>query len=227
LTCAAQQFADTAQDPPVRGFLHQPAPGNGDALVLAHGAGSNSQAPLLIAVANAFCEAGFTVLRCNLPYRQDRPQGPPRPGDAARDREGLRNAIRVMRTMAPGRLFLGGHSYGGRQSSMLLAADPHLADGLLLLSYPLHPPRKPDQLRIKHLPDLHVPALFVHGTRDPFGSTEEFQQALALIPAKTLLLEVQNAGHDLDIRKKAVPEEGALATRILSAFRTLFGELAV
>jgi len=129
--------------------------------------------------------------------------------------------------MAPGRLFLGGHSYGGRQSSMLLAEDPHLADGLLLLSYPLHPPRKPDQLRIKHLPDLHVPALFVHGTRDPFGSTEEFQQALALIPAKTLLLEVQNAGHDLDIRKKAVPEEGALATRILSAFRTLFGELAV
>src|SRR5262249_23320558 len=116
-----------------------------------------------------------------------------------------------------------GHSYGGRQSSMLLAEEPQLADGLLLLSYPLHPPRKPEQLRVKHLPDLKVPALFVHGTRDPFGSSEEFEQALALIPDKTSLLEVQNAGHDLDVRKKSATTEGALEARIFQAFRELFG----
>lgn len=223
MTCVAEQFADTTQDPAVRGFLHRPESGNGDALILAHGAGSNAQAPMLVAVAKAFCDAGFAVLRSNLPYRQDRPQGPPRPGDAARDRDGLRNAVRTMRSIAPGRLFVGGHSYGGRQSSMLLAEEPQLADGLLLLSYPLHPPRKPEQLRVKHLPDLKVPALFVHGTRDPFGSSEEFQQALAVIPAKTSLLEVQNAGHDLDVRKKAVTPEGALEARIFQAFRELFG----
>jgi len=223
LTCVAEQFADTALDPQVRGFLHRPGAGNGDGFILAHGAGSNAQAPLLVAVANAFCAAGFTVLLCNLPYRQDRPQGPPRPGDAGRDRDGLRNAVRVMRTITTGRLFLGGHSYGGRQSSMLLAEEPQLAEGLLLLSYPLHPPRKPEQLRVKHLPDLKVPALFVHGTRDPFGSSEEFQQALAVIPAKTSLLEVQNAGHDLDIRKKTATAEGTLETRIFQAFRELFG----
>jgi predicted alpha/beta-hydrolase family hydrolase len=218
-----EHFADTTRDPAVRGFLHRPATGNADALILAHGAGSNAQAPLLVAVANAFCEAGFPVLRCNLPYRQERPQGPPRPGDAARDRDGLRNAVRVIRTMTSGRVFLGGHSYGGRQSSMLLAEEPQLADGLLLLSYPLHPPRKPDQLRTQHLPDLKVPALFVHGTRDPFGSTEEFQQALTLIPAKTSLLEMQNAGHDLDFRKKALSDDGALEQRVLRAFQALVG----
>ena len=88
---------------------------------------------------------------------------------------------------SPGRVFLGGHSYGGRQSTMLCADQPGLVDGLLLLSYPLHPPRKPDQLRVQHLPKLQTPALFVHGTRDPFGSPEEMEAALSLIPAKTRL----------------------------------------
>ncbi len=83
------------------------------------------------------------------------------------------------------RVFLGGHSYGGRQSTMLCAAEPELVDGLLLLSYPLHPPRKPDQLRTQHLPSLRTPSLFVSGTRDPFGSVEEIEQALKLIPVGT------------------------------------------
>ena len=86
-----QVFTDVSVDPFVRGFLHRPANPNGDGLVLTHGAGSNCQAPLLIALAQAFAEAGFVVLRCDLPYRQDRPYGPPGPGDARRDRAGLKN----------------------------------------------------------------------------------------------------------------------------------------
>ena len=152
-------FRDETADPPVRGFLHSPADANGAALILTHGAGSNCNAPLLVALAEAFCGHGYTVLRCDLPFRQDRKTGPPFPGNAERDRAGLRNAVAAMRKQISGRIYLGGHSYGGRQATMLCADDPDLVSGLLLLSYPLHPPRKPDQLRIKHLPILRTPSL--------------------------------------------------------------------
>ena len=99
--------------------------------------------------------------------------------------------------MVPGPVFLGGQSYGGRQASMLAASDPGLVDALLLLSYPLHPPRKRTELRTAHLPELRTPALFAHGTRDPFGSLEEIEAARGLIPARTALLAVEGAAHDL------------------------------
>jgi uncharacterized protein len=217
-----QAFHDASLNPPVRGFLHRPEHGSGDGLVLAHGAGSNSNSPLLITVAGAFARSGLTVLRCDLPYRQNRPYGPPRPADAERDRDGLRNAVAVLRKLDCARIFLGGHSYGGRQATILCAAERELVNGLLLLSYPLHPPRKPEQLRVKHLPELRVPALFVHGTRDPFGSIEEMEAALKLIPAKTELLKVDGAGHDLGFKAKAMPEE--LVGGVVRAFQSFFGK---
>jgi predicted alpha/beta-hydrolase family hydrolase len=215
-----EPFVDTSLDPHVRGFLHQAAPPSGGGLILTHGAGSNSKASLLVALAEAFAGVGVTVLRCDLPYRQNRPYGPPRPGDAARDREGLKNAVTALRKLVPGRMFLGGHSYGGRQATMLCADQPGLVEGLLLLSYPLHPPRKPDQLRIQHLPKLQTAALFVHGTRDPFGSPQEIESALTLIPAKTWLLRIEGAGHDLGFKGKAKPEE--LPVLVLAEFQKFF-----
>ena len=197
---SAEPFVDTAVDPQIRGFIHRPAAPAGNGLVLTHGAGSNSRAPLLVSLAEVFAGAGFTVLRCDLPYRQSRPYGPPRPGDGARDREGLKNAVAAVRKLVPGRMFLGGHSYGGRQATMLCADQPGLVEGLLLLSYPLHPPRKPEQLRIQHLPKLQTPALFVQGTRDPFGTPQEIESALSLIPAKTRLRLVEGPGHDLGFK---------------------------
>jgi uncharacterized protein len=214
------QFNDASLDPPVRGFLHTPATPNGEGIVLSHGAGSNANAPLLIALAEAFATAGITVLRCNLPYRQARPYGPPGPGDAARDRQGLRHAVEALRKIVAGRRFLGGHSYGGRQSSMLCAEDPQLVDGLLLLSYPLHPPRRPEQARTQHLPKLNTPALFVSGTRDPFGTLEELEQALKLIPARTNLLSVEGAGHDLGWKGKTTKPE--LLEEIVGTFSRFF-----
>ena len=291
-----RQFHDNSVDPPVRGFLHIPESASGIALVLTHGAGSNAQAPLLVALAETFCAAGFTVLRCDLPYRQVRSFGPPGPGDAARDRAGLKNAVNAVKqeldaprlaavarrgipdaiapfkpgsglsgdvqntAVAPplsrslrqggdfpkgwGSIFLAGHSYGGRQSSMLCAelaennhaGAPLLADvarrgdfqiqraliaGLLLLSYPLHPPRKPEQQRTQHLPNLRTPTLFVSGTRDPFGSIAELEQALKMIPAKTKLLAIEGAGHDLGFKGKAKKQE--LPQSIFSEFASSFG----
>lgn len=211
---AFREFSDFSAEPAVHGFLHEPSQPNGDALVLCHGAGANCQSKLLIALADAFADCGFVVLRCDLPFRQSRPHGPPFPAMAARDREGLRRAVEVLRPKATGRLFLGGHSYGGRQCTMLLSEQPQLANGLLLLSYPLHPPRKPADLRTGHFPQLHTPALFVHGSRDPFGSHEEMTAALGLIPAPNMLMEVEGAGHEL-FGKKAHDD---LPARIVQAF---------
>jgi uncharacterized protein len=208
-------------DPPVRGFLHRPVKPIRDGVVLTHGAGGNSRGPLLTALAESLSDAGFTVLRCDLPFRQTRSFGPPRPGDANRDRQGLRNAVAALREFATERVFLGGQSYGGRQASMLCAEEPELVSGLLLLSYPLHAPGKPDQLRTQHLPGIRVPALFVHGTRDPFGSIEEVEKAIKLIPAKTRLLTVEGVGHDLGFKGKARKEE--LPGTILAQFQKLFG----
>ena len=87
----------------------------------------------------------------------------------------------LLRERVPGKVFLGGQSYGGRQSTMLAAEEPDLAAGLLLLSYPLHAPGRPADLRTAHFPELVTPALFVHGTRDPFGSIDQMQAALAAI----------------------------------------------
>jgi predicted alpha/beta-hydrolase family hydrolase len=212
------EFSDVSAEPAVRGFLHQPTQPNGDALVLTHGAGANCQSKLLTAVTNAFADAGYLVLRCDLPFRQSKSFGPPFPAMAARDREGLRRAVEVLRSQASGRIFLGGHSYGGRQASMLAAEQPQVAAGLLLLSYPLHPPRKPAELRTKHFPQLNTSAMFVHGARDPFGSHEEMQSALALIPAQKLLVEIEGAGHDL-LGKKANDD---LPARIVQSFQGFF-----
>jgi len=103
---------------------------------------------------------------------------------------------------------------------MLCADEPGLAEGLLLLSYPLHPPRKPEQLRTQHLPKLRTPALFVHGTRDPFGSPEEMERALSLIPAKNRLLLIEGAGHDLGFKGQA--KELKLAPDVVKEFKRMF-----
>jgi predicted alpha/beta-hydrolase family hydrolase len=166
-------------------------------LVLTHGAGGNSKASLLIAVDEAFQAAGYLVQRVDLAFRQRRPFGPPSPATAAQDRESLREAVTRMRKLAAGPVVLGGHSYGGRQSTMLAAEEPALVSALLLLSYPLHPPNKPEQLRTAHFPALRTPALFVHGTKDPFGTIEEMRSAVKMIPARSELLALDGLGHDL------------------------------
>ncbi|HVI08679.1 MAG TPA: alpha/beta family hydrolase [Candidatus Binatia bacterium] len=223
MKAAPEVFTDVTVDPFVRGWLHRPASANGDALVLTHGAGGNCNAPLLVALADKFSDAGFLVLRCDLPFRQDRPYGPPGPHDGKRDRAGLLNAVDGIKKQISGRVFLGGHSYGGRQSSILCSESAEAARivaGLLLLSYPLHPPRRPEQLRTQHFFNLKTPALFVHGTQDPFATTAEMEQALKLIQARTKLLEVESAGHDLGFRGKAKSEQ--LPVRLLTEFQSFY-----
>jgi predicted alpha/beta-hydrolase family hydrolase len=182
------------EQPGIKGWLHKPDKINA-AMLLSHGAGGDCRNPLMVAVAKAFCDAGYLVLRWDLPFRQAGPRSSPG-GSGKRDRDGIVQAARELRQLAKGvPLYLAGQSYGGRQSSMVAAEDPSAADGLLLLSYPLHPPGKAGQLRTEHFGSLSVPALFVHGTRDPFGTVDELRDAIKLIPATARLQVVEGAGH--------------------------------
>ena len=214
-------FFDPKSEPTIHGFLHAPSQATGNAIVLTHGAGADCQSKLLVEMSDALAASGFTVLRFDLPFRLARPHGPPSPGSAIRDRDGLRHAVAVMRNKTSGRLFMGGHSYGGRQASLLASEEPQLVDGLLLLSYPLHPPRKPNELRTGHFPKLATPTIFVHGTRDPFGTTAEMKSALELIPAAHILIDVHGAGHEI-LSKRANNE---LPAQIVNEFKMFLKSL--
>jgi uncharacterized protein len=198
MTTEVQLFFDeTPGEATVRGYLHRAEQPGNDFLVLTHGAGGNCNAPLLVALAEKFAASGLTVLRCDLPYRQRRPQGAPSPSDAKTDQAGLRRGVVLMKKQFAGRAFLGGSSYGGRQASMLLAEEPSLVAGLLLLSYPLHPPGRPAQLRTAHFPNLRTPVLLISGTKDTFGSIEELEAAIKLIPTRKKLVAIAGATHGL------------------------------
>jgi uncharacterized protein len=195
---AAEAFVDdTSGEAPVRGFLHRAKDSGADFIVLTHGAGGNCNAPLLVVLADKFAASGISTLRCDLSFRQRRPHGPPSPSHAKHDQAGLRRAVELMKKQFAGSAFLGGVSYGGRQASMLVAAESALVEGLLLLSYPLHPPGRSAQLRTTHFPTVQTPVLFVSGTRDPFGSIDELASAIKLIPASTKLVPLEGAGHAL------------------------------
>jgi predicted alpha/beta-hydrolase family hydrolase len=182
----------------VAGVLQRPDGPVGAGLILTHGAGSNRDALLLRRLADALTEHGVAVARIDLPYRQRRPKGPPSPSTAAGDREGIVAACALLREVvddAP--LLVGGQSYGGRQASMVVAEHPDVADGLLLTSYPLHPPGKPERARTEHLPDITCPVVVVHGASDPFATTDEITAALDLVAGPVRLVEIEKTGHDL------------------------------
>jgi predicted alpha/beta-hydrolase family hydrolase len=195
-------------------MLHRPDNPNGHAIVLTHGAGSSSDAPLLVKLATDFADAGYFVMRYDLPFRINGKA--PSPAQAVHDREGVRQAVAEARKFTKGRVIAGGHSYGGRQTAMAAAETPGLADGLLLLSYPLHPPGNPDKLRTDYFPNLNTPALFVHGARDPFGAVDELRAAVKAIPARTEVLAIEGAAHDL---KKAMTR----SAEILALLESLAG----
>ncbi|HYP14261.1 MAG TPA: alpha/beta family hydrolase [Bryobacteraceae bacterium] len=199
----------------MRGFLHRPTkPVAQLAVALTHGAGSDCNSIMLREIAGTLAEAGIPALRYNLAFRNRRPSGMPA-GSGAEDRESVRDAVAFLSCATEAPVVAGGHSYGGRMTSIAAAEDGTGFRGLLLFSYPLHPPRKPDTLRTVHFPALQTPALFIHGTRDPFGSPDEMKVALALIPASAQLTLLEGAGHEL--RKPAT-----WCSQILDAFRSFF-----
>jgi predicted alpha/beta-hydrolase family hydrolase len=164
------------------------------AALLFPGAGTGADHPGLVAVEAAL--APLPVTRADFPYRKEGRKAPDRAPKlvAAVVEEAGRLAART--GVAPERIVLGGRSMGGRMCSMAVAEGLPAA-GLVLICYPLHPPGKPDRLRIEHLPQITVPCLFLSGTRDPFGSPEELEHHTAVIPAPVTHVWLEGARHDL------------------------------
>lgn len=202
----------------VRGFLHAPIGVPVGAFALTHGAGGDCTAKILLDLAQEWSARGVEVLRFDLAFRRIRASGPPHPSKSAQDRESVRAAVAYLRARNEAPVLSGGHSYGGRQASMAVAEDSALADGLVLLSYPLHPPKKPEKARTAHLPDIEIPALFVSGTKDPFGTPQELRQAMALVPSRTSYVEITGAGHDLSATRHRTAHKTIAAAESLFAW---------
>lgn len=187
----------------IAGVAHEPSGTPKGTVLLTHGAGSNRDAPLLVRLCDEWARHGWLAIRYDLPYRRRRPKGPPS-NSAASDQQGITEAIELAHNLTDGPVIAGGHSYGGRMTSMVAAAGADLAL-LALSSYPLHPPGKPERARTEHLPQIAVPTVFTHGTADPFGTIAELTAAAALIPAPTELVEITGARHDLGSKTLDVP----------------------
>jgi uncharacterized protein len=188
----------------IAGIAHEPSGKAKGAVLLTHGAGGSRESPLLVKICDEWARRGWLAVRYNLPYRQLRPKGPPS-GSAAKDQAGVVEAIALAHTLTDGPVIAGGHSYGGRMTSMVIAEGAAAVDVLMLFSYPLHPPGKPERARTDHLPRITVPTVFTHGTADPFGRIDELRPAAALIPARIEIVEVTGARHDLGSKTLDVP----------------------
>lgn len=180
------------------------------ALLLAPGAGADRTSPQLVAIDGAVRALGWEVARMDFPYRIAGRRSPDRPPV-------LLEAVRVATAdlveragILPGRLVLGGRSMGGRMCSMAVA-DGLPAAGLVLVSYPLHPPGRLDKQaeRTAHLPRLDLPCLFVSGTKDAFGTPAEMEAATGAIPGPVTHVWLEGGDHGLRGKDAQVAREAA------------------
>lgn len=175
-------------------------------LVLAHGAGAGSSHPWMKRVSSGLEARGIQVITFDFPYIQAGKSIPDRgPVLEAAWRDVWRGVIE----RATGPVFAGGKSMGGRMASMVAARHGHNSfdpppAGLVFFGYPLHPPNKPEKRRDAHLPHIRVPMLFLHGTRDGFGTPDEMERLVDTLPAATLRL-CDQGDHSLMAPKKADP----------------------
>jgi uncharacterized protein len=180
-----------------------PAPAKAPTFVFAHGAGAGEDHPWMVRAAKGLASRGIRVVTFNFPYKE-RGKSAPDPGAVLED--AFQAVWRHVTAGATGRLYAGGKSMGGRIASQAAARglfDPAAA-GLIFFGYPLHPPGKVDQRRDKHLPKIQIPLLFLHGTRDPFGSPEEMRALADRLPSAQLHL-MEGGDHSLVATKRADP----------------------
>ncbi|MBA2437323.1 MAG: dienelactone hydrolase [Acidimicrobiia bacterium] len=164
------------------------------AVLLTPGAGSDRHHPALVAIEAAL--APLPVERLDFPYRRAGRRAPDRAPKLVAAVVEAAQVLTRKAGVAPERLVLGGRSMGGRMCSMAVAEGLPAA-GLILVSYPLHPPGRPERLRVEHLPALRLPCLFVSGTKDPFATPSELEEATAMIPGPVVHVWIDGGRHEL------------------------------
>jgi predicted alpha/beta-hydrolase family hydrolase len=173
-------------------------------LILTPGSSARRDHPGLLAVDHVVTEAGIEVERIEFPSQAAGKRRPDPPQVCIETIRDASTALAARLEVAPGRLALGGRSMGGRMCSMAVAEGLDAA-ALVLISYPLHPPGRPDRMRTAHFPQLHLPCLFVSGRRDAFGTTAELERETAAIPGPVTLLFV-DGDHSLRKRESEVAD---------------------
>lgn len=187
----------------VTAAVHRPEQVSGHAVLLAPGAGGDLDGDGLVALAGVLADLGHPTVRANLPYREaGRRAAPP----ADRSVEPYRRVLAAVQahvgTSQP--WILGGKSYGGRVASLAVAQGQPAA-GLLFYGYPLHPPGRPDRLRVEHWPSVTVPCLFLQGDRDPFCRLDLLEANRGKLPRRSTLHVVPGGDHSLRVTAKASP----------------------
>lgn len=168
-------------------------------VILAHGAGSHMEQKTIVWLAGLLREAGFSVVRFNFLYRAQGRSMPDRMPVAVETYRAVIDSVRER--LKPGRLIIGGHSFGGRVASMV-EAEGKSVDGLVLFGYPLHPPGQPDKLRDAHLPAIKTPALQLNGTADELCTREIMDRiASGLDPKVWRLVWIEGADHSYAVKK--------------------------
>jgi predicted alpha/beta-hydrolase family hydrolase len=174
-------------------------------LLLAPGAGAGSDQPSLVAIDRAVAEHGISTDRMDFPYRLAGRRAPDRPPVLLASVLAAAGALAERLEVPTSRLAIGGRSMGGRMCSMAVAEGLAVA-ALVLVSYPLHPPGRPDRLRVEHFPSLQVPCLFVSGAKDAFGTPDELESHTRAIPGPVTHVWLEGGDHGLRRRDAAVAE---------------------
>lgn len=200
----------------VSGVVTLPPARTGDAVVvLAHGAGSDMTAPLLVAFADRLAAAGFATVRFNFAYTEQRRRAPDRAPELEACYRHVLAQVRSDAALPHRRLIAGGKSMGGRMASHLAAAGEPL-DGLLFLGYPLHPAGRPAQLRAAHLAEITVPMLFLTGSRDALSQLDLLRQVTAPLANATVHV-VEDGDHSFAVRKRSGRDAAAVLDELVQA----------
>jgi hypothetical protein len=188
----------------VSAVVHAPARATGVAVFLAPGAGGDLHGAGLVALAEGIASRGHVTVRANLPYREAGRRSPPRADRAVPDYRTVFDAAREQ--VAPRSSWVaGGKSYGGRVAS-LAAVEGMACVGLLFYGYPLHPPGRPDQLRVDHWPHLQIPCCFLQGTRDPFCEPGLLDAHVTELGRVAHVEFVEGGDHSLKVAGKHAPD---------------------
>jgi uncharacterized protein len=171
-------------------------------LILAHGAGAGQRSPFIVAFASALSSRGLDMVTFNFLYTEQQRRVPDRRPVLDACYVAVVSQVRQQLASARTALFIGGKSMGGRIATHLAAADPKLpVTGLVLLGYPLHPPGKPSERRDAHLGDVGRPMLIVQGSRDTFGTPQEFESLMERLSPTPTLHIVEGGDHSFKISR--------------------------
>jgi hypothetical protein len=211
------QSVEVADDAGIRvsGLLQAP-PRARACYVLAHGAGAGMSHPIMAAVAAELAARGIASLRYQFPYMERRAKRPdPPPLAQMTVRAAVAAAARALPDLA---LIAGGKSFGGRMTSQAQAKAPLPGvRGLAFLGFPLHPANRPSQDRAAHLFDVHIPMLFLQGTRDALAALDQIEPVCKKLGGRATLTLFENADHSFHVPARSGRTDAQIRGEMLDA----------